>query len=114
MFQPPVGAGMLAVRLRDLYGESGAARDYAEWARRNPAQATSRFARASSRTCMPLCCCAWGRALVLDDGDDDSDANAAGSSRPSKAFDGDVSMAFLGDDDEGGRRSVVSTRSGAY
>ena len=111
-----LAAAVLAVRLRDLYvPETGVARAYAEWARRNPAQATSRFARASSRVCTPLCCCAFGRALVFDgDGDDEfSGLGGAGSARTSKAFDGDASMAFLGDDDDDrNRRSVVSTRSG--
>jgi hypothetical protein len=46
--------------------------------------------------------------------DDEAGAGGAGSARVSKAFDGDVSMAFLGDDlhDSDNRRSVVSTRSG--
>ena len=110
-----LAAAALAVRLRDLYvPETGVARSFSEWARRNPAQATSRFARASSRACTPLCCCAFGRALVFDGDDDDAGAGGAGSARVSKAFDGDVSMAFLGDDlhDSDNRRSVVSTRSG--
>ena len=111
-----LAAAVLAVRLRDLYvPETGVARSFSEWARRNPAQATSRFARASSRACTPLCCCAFGRALVFDGEDDDeAGAGGAGSARVSKAFDGDVSMAFLGDDlhDSDNRRSVVSTRSG--
>ena len=106
-------AALLAVRLRDLYEPgTGVARDYAAWAARNPAQARGTLARAVSRSCAPRCCCACGRALLLDDDDDDESGEGGAAGRPSRAFDGDVSMAFLGDEDDvTGRRSVVSTRS---
>jgi len=100
-------AALLAARLRDLYAtESGAPRPYAEWARRNAAQATSAPARAAARACMPLCCCACGRALLLDDED-------AGAAAGGAAFEGDVSMAFLGDDEGASRSSRFASVASA-
>ena len=122
-------SALLAVRLRDLYDPTtGAPREYGEWRRHNPRQADPQLARIATRACLPLCCCACGRAMLREEeegrGGEVGGGSGGASGRGSlvAAFEGDVSMGYLDTDAAldnedggggGGRRSVASVSSTA-
>jgi hypothetical protein len=86
---------LLTRRLRGLYDSKGRALPYNQW-RRMSGGRISPAARSAKRFLAPLCCCAYGRSLVVDEGEDDGDDyEDDGEDRrrgDGVSFDGDLSV----------------------
>lgn len=64
----------LTRRMRPVYDDTGKAIPYTEFSK-TAAGKRSVLARAAQRGCLPLCCCAYGRSLLVDEDDDDVDVD---------------------------------------